>query len=303
MAVYPRYRACVRTGRTACSKPNIQQLPKGFVGRESKARFPFRQMIVPRDSCVFIRADFAAIELVTLAAHCRRRFGFSRLGDAIIAGRDPHAFSAASLLRIDYQEFLDRLYESDDATRAEYKLHRQRAKAANFGVGGGLSAHRLADLACRKYGVEMSLEEARRFRQQLITETYPEIGLHLAADRHNALAFNLDVSEDEVRAFFNDREMNAIRFIVTGDDERYSLDQVNLVWSKLAHLCRQPSLRKRLESRVGDERLAKDLQYYPAVNHAGFARGRCAYTDRSNFPFQSLVCTRGETRSVEAPAS
>ena len=91
--VYPHYGVAVTTNRTSCSKPNIQQLRKDY---------GLRPLVVPRPGYVFIRADFSFIELVILAAHCLKKFGFSKLADTIIAGLDPHVYSAALTVGEDY---------------------------------------------------------------------------------------------------------------------------------------------------------------------------------------------------------
>src|SRR6056297_281378 len=82
--IHPKYTTLVRTGRTSCSKPNIQQLPRSGGVRE---------MVVPSPGNVFLTIDYSAIELRTLAAVCERRFGQSRLADVIREGVDPHNFT------------------------------------------------------------------------------------------------------------------------------------------------------------------------------------------------------------------
>ena len=59
-------------------------------------------MVMAPPGHVFIKADFSFIELVTFAAYCYRRYGFSKLGDTIKAERDPHCYTAALLLGMSY---------------------------------------------------------------------------------------------------------------------------------------------------------------------------------------------------------
>ena len=54
----PRYKAILETGRTSCSSPNIQQVPR--VGG-------LRQSFIPRAGRVFASCDFAQIEIVAMA--------------------------------------------------------------------------------------------------------------------------------------------------------------------------------------------------------------------------------------------
>ena len=75
--IHPRYRVFVRTGRTSCSSPNIQQLPRGSHVRE---------VVIASPGCLLLIIDFSAIELVTLAAVC---FDGFVLAAALLAARRP----------------------------------------------------------------------------------------------------------------------------------------------------------------------------------------------------------------------
>src|SRR5205823_5141070 len=79
---HPRYTVLNRTGRTACSGPNMQAVPRSS---------GVRGMYVPRPGHVLKTADYSAVELRTLAQICFERFGFSYLRDVFEAGTDPHA--------------------------------------------------------------------------------------------------------------------------------------------------------------------------------------------------------------------
>lgn len=70
--IHPKYSTLVRTRRTSCSSPNIQQLP-----REGG----FREMVTAAPGAVLLTVDFSAIELRTLAVVCEKTFGFSRLAE------------------------------------------------------------------------------------------------------------------------------------------------------------------------------------------------------------------------------
>ena len=52
--IYPRYTPLVRTGRTSCASPNIQQLPRSS---------GFREMIVATPGYYLFAIDYSAIEL------------------------------------------------------------------------------------------------------------------------------------------------------------------------------------------------------------------------------------------------
>src|SRR5262249_40690961 len=89
--VYPRYTPLLRTGRTSCSSPNVQQVPRAG---------GIRELFVATPGHLLMAVDYAAIELRTLAAVCEARFGYSRLADTIRDGIDPHCYTAAMLLGI-----------------------------------------------------------------------------------------------------------------------------------------------------------------------------------------------------------
>ena len=187
-----RYGLMTRTGRTSCSKPrdesipgiNLQQMPK------DKA---FRDLFVPRTpNDRLLIADYSAIELRTLAAVCLSRFGRSRLAEVVSQGVDPHAFTAAAIQGMPFEEFLA-LKHSDPGT---FRHKRQAAKAINFGVPGGLGARSLREYAEKNYDVLLTEKEASEFRSKLISEVYPELNDqdgYLAALSMNALSRNLGV--------------------------------------------------------------------------------------------------------------
>ncbi|NDJ15658.1 MAG: hypothetical protein EBY17_31550 [Acidobacteriia bacterium] len=103
--INPRWNVLVATGRTSCSKPNLQQLPrKGGV----------RECFIPRYGYHFIGADYSFVELCTLAEVCYALFKYSKLGDAINAGLDPHLDFAAALMGIPYEEAEARLAAGDE---------------------------------------------------------------------------------------------------------------------------------------------------------------------------------------------
>jgi DNA polymerase-1 len=150
--IYPRYNNLLRTGRTSCSSPNIQNLPRNGI----------REVLVPAPGHCFIIADYAAIELVTLAQHCLSRYGHSKMAELINEGRDLHTELARHILKT-------------DAVTTE---DRRKAKALNFGIPGGLGAEKLCEYAASTFGVEMSLAEAKKFKSAYL-KLFPEVAEHL----------------------------------------------------------------------------------------------------------------------------
>lgn len=202
----PNFLIMVETGRTSCSNPNLQQLP-----REPG----IRECCVPREGCVFLACDYDKAELVSLAESCLEFVGFSRLGDRLLAGFDPHLDMGAQILGITYDEAVQwkkigggvvrdlekQIGDFDfpakpqgssrlevqaiiDHLRVRYnvlltldqatwlkrlddiKTFRQMAKAANFGLPGGLGAETFVEYAKSNYGVVITLGEAKHLKYQ-----------------------------------------------------------------------------------------------------------------------------------------
>jgi hypothetical protein len=159
--VNPRWNPLVATGRTSCSRPNLQQLPrKGGV----------RECFIPRPGYWYGAADYSSVELCTLGQVCIDIFGFSRLADAINAGMDPHLVFAANLMGILYEEAVLRHATGDEAVGEM----RQASKAANFGYPGGLGAESFREYARATYGVVMTPERAIELRAMFYT-MWPEV--------------------------------------------------------------------------------------------------------------------------------
>ncbi len=110
------------TGRLSSSNPNLQNIPvRTDLGKRIRAAF------VPagRDD-VIVSADYGQIELRILA----HLSGDTGLVEAFTSGHDFHTQTAARVFGLD-----------PDAVDSE---HRRRAKAVNFGIVYGISAHGLS---------------------------------------------------------------------------------------------------------------------------------------------------------------
>jgi DNA polymerase I-like protein with 3'-5' exonuclease and polymerase domains len=274
--IHPRYTTLVRTGRTSCHGPNIQQLP-----REGG----FREMIVPSPGFVFLGIDYSFIELRTLATVCESRYGKSRLADVIREGVDPHSFTASMFEGISIADF---------AKLPNRKQLRQRAKALNFGIPGGLGAASLVAYAATAYGVELSFEQAASFRDRLISEVYPELSEYLKDDLVEALSHNLQTSGFRVRsAFETDGAIGAAKRIVAGKGKAsgadYSEGFVDRVWESLKALNQSRRLADRIANREASEELSRDLFFSPVVTLTGRLRGRVGFSQSRNTPFQAIA--------------
>jgi len=111
------------TGRLSSSNPNLQNIPvRTEFGRRIRAAF-----IPAREGDLMVSADYSQIELRVLA----HLSGDKGLIDAFTSGEDFHAATAARVFGV-----------PADAVPPEL---RARAKAVNFGIVYGQSAHGLAD--------------------------------------------------------------------------------------------------------------------------------------------------------------
>lgn len=152
--IHPRYNNILNTGRTSCSKPNFQQLP-----REGG----IRELFVAKPGHTFIITDYSAIELATLAQITYKMFGESTMMDRINEGEDLHRYYA-SVLHNCKPELVT-------------KKQRQEAKAANFGFPGGLGIDTFIQFS-RGYGLELTQEEATEMKNAWFT-AFPEMKLYM----------------------------------------------------------------------------------------------------------------------------
>ena len=284
--VNPKYQALVRTGRTSCSKPNLQQMPK--------AQW-FRKLFVPSKGTKFIIADYNAVELRCLGAICKSKFGFSQLARTFHEGIDPHAYTASSLSNIPFAEFMS-LKKTDPE---KFKRFRQSAKAVNFGVPGGLGAKSLMEYASASYGVQMTLDEAKEWKNKLVTEVYPELSRYLYNDVLGALCGNLQCGPDDVYKAFNFKlgviaYLGPIQDVVSGlvrDRKGANISGAfkRFVWGVLSKLNNDISLEMPLRSQRGSPSLRRRIFGNTVSTLTGRVRGAAEYTESCNTQFQGLA--------------
>ena len=127
-----------KTGRFSCSNPNLQQIPRDKM---------FRSLFKAPEGRALVIADYSQMELRVAAIVANEE----KLLEAYRKGKDTHAITAGMLLN----------KEPEDVTKQE----RQLAKAVNFGLLYGQGAKGLKDYASSSYGVEISEEEAKKYRE------------------------------------------------------------------------------------------------------------------------------------------
>ena len=158
-AITPRFTTIRETGRTSCSKPNLQNMPSDD---------DLRSCFVPRKDNVFIGCDYHVAELASLAQVLKRLYGHSKMASALSQGLDLHLVTAAAILHIPYEECARRHREGDK----EVKRARTLSKAANFGYPAGLGK-RFVEYAAG-FGIEMDVSQASRLKQRWL-DLYPEM--------------------------------------------------------------------------------------------------------------------------------
>ena len=142
------------TGRMACARPNLQNIPRDPA---------YRSCIRPSSGRVLVKADLALIELCAAAELA----GDERMLEAITTGQDLHRITAAAVFR----------RATEDVTKEE----RAFGKTVNFGTLYGQGLRGLME-AAHKHGLALSETEARQIQQRFAT-AWPE----LAAWRHRQM--------------------------------------------------------------------------------------------------------------------
>jgi hypothetical protein len=72
-------------------------------------------------------------------------------------------------LDIKLEDFQKLQHSSDPAERQKYETFRKHAKAFNFGIAGGEGVHGIQSHALAAYGVNLSIQEAKKFKHLLTT--------------------------------------------------------------------------------------------------------------------------------------
>lgn len=156
--IFPRLNTIgPKSGRRSSSRPNIQNVPK--------RKWGIRGLFVPRPGHYFIKCDYTAQELFTLAqAMIDLGIGKGSLWDCVTSDLDPHILGATKTLGKDY----------DDITEAD----RQGQKVVAFGVPGGLGVASLQDYAYKTFGVKWTKEESKAARDRFL-RGFPDVDKYL----------------------------------------------------------------------------------------------------------------------------
>ncbi len=186
--VHPSYNVVVTTGRTSCSNPNLQNVPRTSKERPREA---YRKNLRARPGYKLGTVDYSMQELCTLAATILERYGKSEMADYINRGVDLHCLSASWLFGASYETI------SENRKEAPFSEWRQGCKALNFGAPGGLGALAFQAYAKAQYGVDWSFEETKR-NLRAWKDNWPEVKRYLqdngdlcdSSDGRRATAWN-----------------------------------------------------------------------------------------------------------------
>ena len=137
--LHPQYRQLTSAGRFACSKPNLQQVPRNP---------EFRECFRAAEGNVICCSDYSQVEMRTAAEIA----GDKVMIKAYQEGQDLHKLTASLVTGKNLEEIT--------------KEERQMSKALNFGLIYGMGAKGLVVYAKNSYGVEMSEKEAEKFRNR-----------------------------------------------------------------------------------------------------------------------------------------
>jgi DNA polymerase-1 len=144
-------------GRSACKRPNLQQVPREVA---------YRRCFRAPEGRVLLKADYSQLQL-RIAAKIARE---SRMLEAYGWGEDLHTLTARQLTG------------KTEVTKAD----RQLAKAVNFGLLFGLGANGLRSYAKCEYGLDLTPEQAENYRRSFF-ENYPGLSRwHRCAGRSTA---------------------------------------------------------------------------------------------------------------------
>jgi DNA polymerase I-like protein with 3'-5' exonuclease and polymerase domains len=170
--VHPFFNGMVKTGRTSCSGPNIQNVPRDG---------GIRTIYKAKPGYVLFACDYSQAELAALAQNCYTRYGHSRMMELINEGYDLHMWLGEKIFLWEgnSQEDWENLpsKKDDDPDFHGKKFYRQLSKALNFGKPGGLAAKTFLTYA-RGYGVELTLEKAEELLAFWV-KSFPEMEEHL----------------------------------------------------------------------------------------------------------------------------
>ena len=219
-----------RTGRISSTEPNLQNIPvRTELGRE------MRRFFVAEPGWLLLDADYSQIELRVLAAIS----GDPAMTEAFLSGEDIHTQTASQVFGLPADMITSEL--------------RRRAKAVNFGIVYGISAHSLAEDLSVPYG-----EAAQYIRDYLRTYAGVDAYMKETVERAKEQGYvttlfgrrrdipELKSSNGNLRAFGERAAMNA-------PIQGTAADIIKIAMIRVQHRLEEEKLRARLILQVHDE--------------------------------------------------
>lgn len=201
--IQPSFDSLIATGRTSC-KGYSEGAPTNGYQLQNVRRLPgIRECFVPRKGRLFLSADYDGLELRTFAQVCMWVVGWSRLGEALNSGKDPHSMLGASLLELSYEDMLQALKNKEP----EAKDARQFSKVGNFGFQGGMGAESFRAHAREQFKIYKSHEECEHLHEMWKVQWAEQ------AEYFRWINSQCDPLAD-VKHFGSDRHRGSIRYTV-----------------------------------------------------------------------------------------
>lgn len=123
--IHPSYNLHGTSGfRISGDSPNLTQLPR------PKHGYNIRDCFIVEKGKVFIAFDFSSAEVKILGALCQD----ANMLRAIEQGLDFHSFSASSMLKVPYEDFMVVMDDKKHSRHTEFKGIRQSAKVLTFSI-------------------------------------------------------------------------------------------------------------------------------------------------------------------------
>lgn len=295
---YSKYNLLMRNGRTSaqkhqdgktllCPSFNIQQMPRDDPDHPERS---VRQLFMTPPGHRWSSTDYGFIELRSLAAVCRARFGWSKMGDIIEdyqngKGLDPHKVMAATILNLTPEEF-QRLPKN---TQKEY---RQKAKACGFGYPGGLGITSFVSYAAHNYGARFTAKEAKETKEKWF-ELYPEMRQYLSDPTELSMRWQSDQRTAPKLNFV--QRLRLSKFLKASDKEREEMRikefELDRFWDVLGWIAKykdDPELAQDIKDRKVTGRV-RNLITYRACTLTGRVRNNVTFTSGANTPFSSAA--------------
>lgn len=295
---YSRYNLLMRTGRTSAQQHksggvvlvpsfNIQQMPRED---EKHPERSVRGLFRPPEGCLWGSVDYSYLELRSLAAVCKARFGHSVLSETIYkhtkqGGLDPHQRMAASILNVSEPQFVS-------LEKKVQKDARQKGKAASFGFPGGLGIEKFVAYAALQYKTQFTKAEAKEVKQKWFT-LYPEMRQYLEDPTELAMKWQTDAVLAPKLTYLRRRRLSDYLKLSDKDREKKftNEEEIDGFWSILNWIAKHkqdPQLTEDVEQRRVTAAV-RNLVTYRASTLTGRVRNNVTYTAGANSPFQGTA--------------